>query len=70
MTIETFEQHQAALLVIELLMGSDPALGTPEGEALDLLADAVEAFEAIHYPIAPLTDEEIEQLSKQQPIEE
>lgn len=34
-------------------MDSDPELGTPEGDRLDILATLVRAYEARHAPISP-----------------
>jgi HTH-type transcriptional regulator/antitoxin HigA len=34
-------------------MESDPELGTPQGNRLDILATLVQAYEAKHLPIAP-----------------
>ena len=38
--------HKAALREISRLMDSDPALGTPDGDRLDILATLVQAYEA------------------------
>lgn len=51
--IHTADDHRAALAEISRLMDSDPTLGTPDGDRLDVLATLVEAYEAKHYPIAP-----------------
>jgi HTH-type transcriptional regulator/antitoxin HigA len=45
------QDYRAALRKIAQLMESDPALGTPEGDALDVLATLVEAYESKHFPI-------------------
>ena len=45
--------YKAALKEVSSLMESDPALGTPEGDRLDILATLVQAYEARHHPIAP-----------------
>ncbi len=34
-------------------MERDPALGTPQGDRLDMLATLVQAYEARHFPIDP-----------------
>jgi HTH-type transcriptional regulator/antitoxin HigA len=47
--IRTEADHAAALAKIECLWGAKP--GTPEGDALDILATLVEAFEQVHWPI-------------------
>ena len=45
--------HAATLREISKLMESDPPLGTPEGDRLDVLATLVEAFERKHHPVDP-----------------
>ena len=47
--IRTAADHLAAIARIERLMGARP--GTPEGDALDVLATLVDAYEARHHPI-------------------
>lgn len=49
--IRTVKDYKAALKVISRLMESDPELGTPDGDCLDVLATLVEAYERKHYPI-------------------
>jgi HTH-type transcriptional regulator / antitoxin HigA len=49
--IRTEADHAAALKEIAALMASDPELGTPEGDKLDILATLVEAYEGTHFPI-------------------
>lgn len=51
MTITTDEANESALAEIELLMRSDPALGTADADRLELLASAVHDYESIRYPI-------------------
>ncbi|MEK8051038.1 transcriptional regulator [Ideonella sp. DXS22W] len=51
--IHTEADYKAALKDIASLMESDPDLGTPEGDRLDILATLVQAYEAKHLPIAP-----------------
>ncbi|MEZ0314908.1 MAG: type II toxin-antitoxin system HigA family antitoxin [Myxococcota bacterium] len=41
--------YEAALTQVESLWGSK--LGTPEGDALDILATLIDAYEAKHHPI-------------------
>jgi hypothetical protein len=43
--IRTTEEHGAALQEVAALMNDDPALGTPEGDRLELLALLVEDYE-------------------------
>ena len=49
--IRTEADYRAALKVISRLMESDPDLGTPEGDRLDVIATLVQAYEAKHYPV-------------------
>ncbi|WP_013324763.1 helix-turn-helix domain-containing protein [Gloeothece verrucosa] len=49
--IKTETDYQKALAEIESLFDAQP--NTPEYERLDLLTTLVEAYEKIHYPIAP-----------------
>lgn len=51
--IRTEADNRAALAEISKLMASDPELGTPDGDRLDVLVTLVQAFEARHYPIGP-----------------
>ncbi len=50
--IHTKADYKAALKEISALMDSDPDLGTPEGDRLDIMATLVNAYEAKHLPIA------------------
>ena len=47
--IKTAADHEAALKEIDSLMTA--ALGTPEGDRLDVLATLVEAYETKHFPM-------------------
>ncbi len=49
--IRTEADYKATLKEVSILMESDPDLGTPEGDRLDVLATLVQAYEAKHYPI-------------------
>ena len=49
--IHTEADYKATLKEISVLMESDPDLGTPEGDRLDILATLVQAYEAKHVPI-------------------
>ena len=49
--IHTETDYKAALKEVAVLMESDPALGTPDGDRLDVLVTLVQAFEARHYAI-------------------
>ncbi|WP_397534941.1 type II toxin-antitoxin system HigA family antitoxin [Roseateles sp.] len=48
--IHTEADYKAILKEISALMESDPDLGTPEGDRLDILATLVQAYEAKHVP--------------------
>lgn len=50
-SITTAEQHEAALIELERLIRSDPQLGTPEGDRLAALADEIERYEDLHFPL-------------------
>ena len=45
------QAYREALREIAVLMETDPALGTPEGDRLDVLSTLVEAFEARTFPM-------------------
>ena len=47
--IRTAKDHKAALEDISKLMVSDPAIGTPKGDRLDVLVTLVQAYEAQHF---------------------
>lgn len=51
--IHTEAAYKEALREISRLMESDPELGTPDGDRLDILATLVQAYETRHMPIAP-----------------
>ena len=50
--IHTAADYKATLKEISVMMDSDPDLGTPEGDRLDILATLVQAYEAKHTPIS------------------
>ena len=50
--IHTDADYKATLREISSLMESDPAVGTPEGDRLDILATLVQAYETKHFPIS------------------
>ena len=52
--IQNDEEHQEALSRFREIFHAAP--GTPEGDESDLLADLIEAYEEIHFPIDPPTD--------------
>lgn len=47
----TDADYQATLKEVSGLIDLDPALDSPEGERLDILATLVEAYERKHFPI-------------------
>jgi HTH-type transcriptional regulator/antitoxin HigA len=49
--IHTKADYKATLKEISVLMESDPDLGTPQGDRLDILTTLVQAYEAKHLPI-------------------
>jgi HTH-type transcriptional regulator/antitoxin HigA len=49
--IHTDADYKATLKEISALMESDPDLGTPEGDRLDILTTLAQAYEARHVPI-------------------
>lgn len=49
--IHSETDYQKALKKISVLMDSDPELGTPEGDCLDILATLVQTYEARHIPM-------------------
>ena len=53
--IRTAKDHKDALAEISKLMSSDPDIGTPKGERLDVLVTLVQAYETQHFPM-PLPD--------------
>jgi len=49
--IRTEADHKATLKEIASLMESDPELGTPDGDRLDILVTLVQAYETKQVPI-------------------
>jgi HTH-type transcriptional regulator/antitoxin HigA len=47
--IRTNDDYRGALKEISALMETDPDLGTPEGDRLDILATLVQAYEQRHF---------------------
>ena len=50
--IRTAKDHKAALAEISKLMKTDPDIGTPKGDRLDVLVTLVQAYEAQNFPMA------------------
>lgn len=50
--IRNAEDHARALAEVARLVDLDPELGTPEGDALEVLATLVESYEARLFPIS------------------
>lgn len=44
--IHTEADYKATLVEVSALMESDPALGTPEGDRLDVLVTLIQTYEA------------------------
>ena len=49
--IHSRADYKAALKAVSRLVVSDPELGTPDGDRLDILATLVQAYEARHFPM-------------------
>ncbi|WP_420177874.1 helix-turn-helix domain-containing protein [Kerstersia gyiorum] len=49
--IRNDDDHKAALKEIVRLMESEPDIGTPDGDRLDVLATLVQAYEAKNFPM-------------------
>jgi HTH-type transcriptional regulator/antitoxin HigA len=49
--IHSEADYQATLKEVSGLMESDPDIGTPAGDRLDVLVTLVQAYEAKHHPI-------------------
>ena len=49
--IRSEQDHKAALVEISKLMETDPDIGTPKGDRLDVLVTLVQAYEAQHFPM-------------------
>jgi hypothetical protein len=50
------QYHEAILTILGELMQADPAVDSPEGRLLVKLADAVEAYEKVMYPMPPVPE--------------
>lgn len=50
--IKTKTEHSAAMKRLSALMDTDPALGSPESDELELLTHLIETYEAKAYPIS------------------
>lgn len=51
--IHTESDYKATLHEVSSLLESDPALGTPDGDRLDVLTTLIQAYEAKRHPIDP-----------------
>lgn len=49
--IRTHADYAAALREISVLMDSDPELGSPDGDRLDILVTLAQTYEAKHVPM-------------------
>jgi HTH-type transcriptional regulator/antitoxin HigA len=63
-SIRSEADYDAAVKRITRLMGAEPR--TPASEELDLLATAVDAYEAEHYPIDPPDPKALRQFELEQ----
>jgi HTH-type transcriptional regulator/antitoxin HigA len=52
--IRTAKDHKVALAEISKLMETDPDIGAPKGDRLDVLVTLVQAYEAKHFLMALL----------------
>lgn len=52
--IKTPADHEWALAEIAVYFDNQPALGTPEADRFDVLADLIVAYEDRHFPIEPM----------------
>ncbi|AET89357.1 hypothetical protein BSFA1_16460 [Burkholderia sp. SFA1] len=50
--IRTEADYTASLAAVAVLVDADPAPGTPEGDALDILTILIERYEAERFPLA------------------
>ena len=53
MPIRTEAEYKSALVEIEQFFDVEPVPGAPEAIRFEVLADRIEAYEAIHHPIDP-----------------
>lgn len=51
--VHTEAAYNDTLKEISALMTADPALGTPNGDRLDVLVTLVQAYEVQHHPMDP-----------------
>jgi len=51
--VHTEAAYNATLKEISALMTTDPALGTPNGDRLDVLVTLLQAYEVQHHPMDP-----------------
>lgn len=49
--VRTSKAYKAALKEINALMATDPALGTPAGDRLDILSTLVQSYEQRNFPM-------------------
>jgi antitoxin component HigA of HigAB toxin-antitoxin module len=66
MTLDTDDAHAAALAEAEQLMHADPPRDTDEGRRLLELAEAIEAYERIRWPMPDPTPEEAAAFRREQ----
>lgn len=64
--IETPEQHRVALDRLEHAINREEELTVSERVEFEALAEAVESYEKLHFPIAEATVEELAAFRKEQ----
>jgi hypothetical protein len=67
--IQTAKEHQTKLIRVETLMEKH-CLSCDEETELDQLVDAIQDYEAIHYPIPTLSDTVISAITWNSPVSE
>ncbi|USD59077.1 hypothetical protein J4N45_11095 [Vibrio sp. SCSIO 43140] len=67
MVIQTAKEHQNKLVRVETLIDKH-SLSSDEETELKQLVDAIQAYEAIHYPIAQLSDTVVSSIKWNDPV--
>ncbi|MCT4712823.1 transcriptional regulator [Enterobacteriaceae bacterium H11S18] len=49
--IRSEEEYQAALRIVSPMFDNEPALGTPEGDYMEVMVLLIEDYEKKHYPM-------------------
>jgi HTH-type transcriptional regulator/antitoxin HigA len=61
--IQTDQEYRQAIKEVEPLLEAEP--GTPEFDRVNTLVNAIQAYERIHYPIAPPSPEAAAQYERE-----